>query len=58
MRKSSHIKGKSCTGRKAMAAYCLARNLFLLPLCGISAGVFCIFWVEIDGTLPSSPECS
>ena len=42
MRKSSHIKGKSCMGRKAMAAYCLARNPFLLQPRSISSGVFCM----------------
>lgn len=29
MRKSSHIKTKSCTVKRAMAAHCLARNPFL-----------------------------
>lgn len=51
MRKSS--KAKSCTVKGAMAAHCLARNPFLLQPCSISAGVFCVVWVEVDASPPS-----
>lgn len=36
-----------------MAAHHLARNPFLLLPCSISAGVFCVLWVEIDASSPS-----
>lgn len=36
-----------------MAAHCLARNPFLLQPCSISAGVFCVLWVEINASPPS-----
>lgn len=55
MRKSSHVKAKSCTVKRAMAAHCLARNPFLLQPCSISAGVFCVIWVEVDASPPSYP---
>lgn len=41
-----------------MAAHHLARNPFLLLPWGISAGVFCVLWVEIDAGPPSHPLLS